>query len=197
MRPMTLSVESLLDDDARAGFGRLAGADLRHGVARVGDPLDHDLQSSPPLSFSAEQASLYDLGVVEDQQIAGSDQFREVAELQIVAFVLFDVQQSACGTVRGKGVGRSARPGAHSRSRRVSACDKNSRRGGLSVGPESRIIRPPSVRLMRTMAEVAESVDAADSKSAVEKREGSSPSLGTTSKFKAYSVLLCLVFFHI
>ena len=56
---------------------------------------------------------------------------------------------------------------------------KNSRLCGLSVWLESRIIRPPSVRLTRTLAEVAESVDAADSKSAVEKREGSSPSLGT------------------
>ena len=170
--------EGIFGDDPRPGLRRLAGANLRYSFARIDNALDHHLDLSAAI-LPAEQARLDDLGVVENQQIAGPDELRQLRESAVVKRSWLNVQQTTRGAVGGGMLGDQLVRKVEIKIVEGEHAFKNSRLCGLSVRLESRIIRPPSVRLTRTLAEVAESVDAADSKSAVEIREGSSPSLGT------------------
>jgi len=96
--------EGILQHDPAAGLGRLAGANLCDGMIPVDDALDHHLDPAAAFLLS-EQARLDDAGVVENQQVAGGDQLRQVGKAPVVQRVAVDVQQSAGRALGGRVLG--------------------------------------------------------------------------------------------
>jgi hypothetical protein len=68
-----------VEQQAAAGFGRFAGAEMDQRPPFVQQTLDQQLDA-PAAGLAAVQAGRDHPGVVEHQQVAGAQQFRQVIE---------------------------------------------------------------------------------------------------------------------
>ena len=151
-----LGVEGAVGEaQRRCPARRLARAQVRHDLVRAGQHALDQRSTVPPVRLLAEQARLDHLGVVEDQQVAGREQRRQLAEDAV------DRRGAACRRagarrcVRRRGAARSARAaGSKSKSARREACV-----AGHAVG-ELGMLRPCASRSGRWHAADCSMADA-------------------------------------
>ena len=87
-----------------AWLRRLAGANLADRMFRIDDALKHDLDL-PAGFLDAEEAGLDHLGIVEDKQVAGTQQAGQVGEATVCLLQALHMQKTAAGTFRCRMLG--------------------------------------------------------------------------------------------
>ncbi len=91
----------LADRDAAAGFRCMAGANLRERLVRSEQPLDQNLDQAAGI-LAAMQTCPNDPRVVEDEQVAGIEQRRQIPDHAICTCFTDDEQPARAALGRGR-----------------------------------------------------------------------------------------------
>ncbi len=188
------SCATTVEQDLRAGLGGLARAHMRQHAAIAGHALDQNLQLAAG-SLLAKQPRRDDPRIVEDHQITGPHVVQQIGKVAVRHLPGPTVEhQQPARSALGKwmtgdqGVGElEVEIGdLHGRFRGAERAQMLSER--RRAGHAKRLTTQPRIPILRRhCASMAESVDAADSKSAVGNNVRVRVSLGAPSQYQAFA----------